>query len=76
MGSIETFSATERNLLAVLKGKEMEGGQVAVHLLGLGLCLRCIFRMLLVREVRFYREDPEVCFLFYGFISINHALDS
>ena len=46
--------------LISLKGREEACGKVAHFLIGLGVCPRCVFRLLKMKEVKFYREDVAV----------------
>lgn len=50
----------ERIWLVPLKSREEACGKVAKHAIGLGACARCVFRLLKVKDVKFYREDRDV----------------
>ena len=55
-----TLTGIEKIWLLPLKGREEEAGKVSSHLIGLGVCVRCVFRVLKLKEIKFYREDLKV----------------
>jgi hypothetical protein len=55
-----TLTGMDRIWLTPLKGKEVAAGKIANHLIRIGACPRCIFRLLKVKDIKFYREAVEV----------------
>lgn len=55
-----TLTPIQKVWLISLKGREEACGKVAHFLTGLGVCPRCIFRLLKIKDVKFYREDLQV----------------
>lgn len=51
------LTAIEKIWLFPLKGREEDCGKVTNHAIGLGVCPRCVFRLLKVKDIKFYRED-------------------
>lgn len=54
------LSNIDKLWLLPLKGREEVAGKVANYLIGSHVCARCVFRLLKIKEVKFYREDREV----------------
>lgn len=50
----------EKIWLVPFRGREESCGRVVEHGMKLGVCVRCIFRLLKVTDFKFYREDREV----------------
>ena len=55
------LSPIEKVWLLPLKGREEVCGKVAQYLIGLGVCARCVFRLLKIKDIKFYREELPVC---------------
>lgn len=58
--NVITLTPMEKIWLMPLKGREESCGKVAKHVIGLGACPRCVFRLLKIKDIKLYREDREV----------------
>lgn len=61
-GSVTTITLTplEKIWLQPLRSKEEALGKIVRHIIRLGLCARCVFRVLKITDIKFYRDDLSV----------------